>query len=247
VSLFPRVLGFASGEERVDESFAAVGTTVFDGGDAESARPVAVAVTVNEYAVPLVRPTTVMGEPVPTAVAPPGDAVARYDSSPPRSAGGEKLTVARALPAVAITCVSVRRLPLDKSFGTLGVRRCTTTDGTTAFDGVEGGLSPTAFVATTVNVYGVPPSSPATAAWVGGAEPFAPATNALAPPGDAVTAYASTALPPSTDGGVQFTVACPDPGVPDTPDGGLGFPDTTDTSVDAMAVSPSLSFSVNTT
>jgi hypothetical protein len=74
--------------------------------DGEEASPVPtrlVALTVNVYVVPLRRPVTVKGLALPVAVLPPGEDVTVYDVTglPPSIAGGEKLTVACKLPAVA--------------------------------------------------------------------------------------------------------------------------------------------------
>ena len=80
------------------------GVTAFDAAD-EAPVPIAfVACTVNVYAVPLVSPTTVIGLAPPVAVIPPGLDVTLYDviALPPFEAGGVKLTVACALPAVEI-------------------------------------------------------------------------------------------------------------------------------------------------
>jgi hypothetical protein len=84
----------------------------------------------------------------------------------PPFGGGVHDTVAWALPPVAVTPVGAA--------GTLA--------GVTALDGAEAGPAPTAFVATTVNVYVVPFVSPATMIVDCGA-----ATLTLAPPGAAVT------------------------------------------------------------
>ena len=54
---------------------AAVGVTLFDAAEAEPVPAELVAVTVNEYATPLVRPVTVRGLERPVPVAPPGFAV----------------------------------------------------------------------------------------------------------------------------------------------------------------------------
>ena len=79
--------------------------TLFDGEDAGPLPTALVAWTVNVYAVPLVRPVTVIGLAVPVAVLPPGDEVTVYEviGLPPLEAGGLKLTVACAFPAVAVT------------------------------------------------------------------------------------------------------------------------------------------------
>ena len=65
---------------------------------------------------------------------------------PPSLAGGEKLTVACVLPAVAVTAVG----------------GSATTAGVTLLEGLEGGPTPIAFVAVMENVYAVPLVSPVT-------------------------------------------------------------------------------------
>jgi hypothetical protein len=84
------------------------GVTALDGGDASLIRSDAfVAVTVNVYDTPLVRPGTVSDNVAPStiAVAPFGDAVTLYEvmGLPPLSSGGDHETVAEASPAVAVT------------------------------------------------------------------------------------------------------------------------------------------------
>jgi hypothetical protein len=66
-----------------------------------------VAVTVNVYAVPIVNPDTVIGEPDPVPIIPPGDDVAVYTviALPPSFAGGVKVTVTVPMPAVAVPIV----------------------------------------------------------------------------------------------------------------------------------------------
>ena len=104
--------------------------------------------TLQVYAVPLVRPTTVMGDAGPLALTPPGADVTVYDviAEPPVDAGGVNVTVACALPAVA--------LPIVGAPGTAA--------GVTLLEGAEAGPVPTAFVAVTVNVYAVPLVRPLT-------------------------------------------------------------------------------------
>ena len=87
----------------------------------------------------MVRPVTVVDSVLPptVTVAPVFDCTV-YDviALPPVEAGGDQLTVADALPAVAET-------PVGGSGAVIGV---------TAFDAADGGLVPAAFVAVTVNV-----------------------------------------------------------------------------------------------
>ena len=53
-----------------------VGVTLFEAAEAALVPIALIATTVNVYAVPLVRPVTVIGEPVLVAVSPPGEEVA---------------------------------------------------------------------------------------------------------------------------------------------------------------------------
>jgi hypothetical protein len=85
---------------------------------------------------------------------------------PPLEAGVVQVTVACALPAVAVTPV-----------GAPG-----TVMGVTEFDVAEAGPVPTALVAVAVNVYAVPLVSPVTVVVV-----VLPLTLAVRPPGDDVT------------------------------------------------------------
>src|SRR3954470_3913121 len=89
-------------------------------------------------------------------VSPPGEegAVESVIAEPPFEAGAVKVTVACALPAVAV--------PIVGAPGTVA--------GVTLFEGAEGGLAPMAFVAMTVKVYAVPLARPVTVADVQGAE-----------------------------------------------------------------------------
>jgi hypothetical protein len=88
--------------------------------------------------------------PVPVPVPPAGEEVTVYPviALPPSDEGTVKLTVAWALPAAAITPVGAP--------GTVGAV------GVTAVEAAEGTELPTAFVATTVKVYGVPFVKPVT-------------------------------------------------------------------------------------
>ena len=66
-----------------------------------------VAVTLNVYAVPLVRPVTVSGELAPLAVNPPGLEVTVYEviAEPPFEDGAENVTTTSPLPRVAVPMV----------------------------------------------------------------------------------------------------------------------------------------------
>src|SRR4051812_28940199 len=114
------------------------GVTLFDGADARPVPTEFVAVAVNVYAVPLVRPPTVMGEAAPLALIAPGEDVTVYEviGEPPFEAGGVNATLACAPPATAV--------PIAGASGTAA--------GVTLFDGVDAGPVPMPFVAVTVNV-----------------------------------------------------------------------------------------------
>jgi hypothetical protein len=107
-----------------------------------------VAVTVNVYAVPFVRPVTVIGDEPPVAVNPPVFELTVYNviPEPPLLAGALKETVAWPFPGVAVTPVGAP--------GTVA--------GTTELLVPEEVLVPTELLAVTVNVYVVPFVSPVT-------------------------------------------------------------------------------------
>ena len=142
------------------------GVTVFDEADDGPGPVQLVAVTVNEYAVPLVSPVTVHGEDAQVAVMPPGDEVTVYPviGAPPFEAGAVKVTLAEPFPAVAV--------PMVGAPGKV--------EGVAGGDGAEAGPVPSALVAVTVNVYAVPLVSPVTVHEV------APPVVQLLPPGLAV-------------------------------------------------------------
>jgi hypothetical protein len=98
--------------------------------------------------------------PVVEAVTPPGDDVTVYPvmALPPFDAGGDQVTVAEALPPVALADVGAPGL----------------VKGVTAFDAADGGLDPCAFWAVTVNVYVEPFVRPLTVAEVADALRSAP-------------------------------------------------------------------------
>jgi hypothetical protein len=176
------------------------GVTAVDGDEASPDPAWFDAVTVNVYAIPLPNPVTTIGLDWPVAVLPPGDAVTVYEviGAPPSDTGAANVTVALASPADAVTPVGAP--------GAVGA-------GVTAPEGAEAELVPTALVAVTVNVYGVPFWSPDTTTGL-----VAPVT--LAPPGEAVTVNEFGALP--TAPGVKLTVAWWLPGAADTPVGAPG-------------------------
>ena len=157
-----------------DTPVGAPGTVLTDGvtaalaNDAREVPTELVAVTVNMYAMPLVRPVTVAEvAPDVVAVAPSGDAVTVYPviGKPPLLAGAVHDTTATPFPAEAVTAV-----------GTPG-----TVLGVTAALADDAREVPPALAAVTVNVYAIPLSRPETVAEV------APDVVAVAPPRDAVT------------------------------------------------------------
>ena len=133
------------------------GVALLDALDAGPVPTEFVAVTVNVYAVPLARPPTVIDVhgAVQVPVMPEGDEVAVYDVivAPPLLAGAVNVTVACALPAVAV--------PMAGAPGTVA--------GVTLLDAADAELVPMAFVAVTVKVYDVPFASPLTVIDVHGA------------------------------------------------------------------------------
>jgi hypothetical protein len=145
-----------------------MGVTVADAGDAADVPPAFVAVTVNVYAVPFVRPDTSHepNAPAMVQVAPPGDASTVCDVAGHTSKA--TLTDTRADPSPTTT---------PGAAGTLGLAI-----GVTASDAAEAADVPPAFVAVTVNVYAVPFVRPDTTH-----EPDAPVIVHVAPPGDAST------------------------------------------------------------
>jgi hypothetical protein len=116
------------------------GVAPFDAADAGPVPIAFVAVTLNVYVVPFTRPVTsidVQGA-VQVPVIVPGEDVAVYDviAEPPSLAGAVKVTVACALPAVAVPIV-----------GAPG-----TSNGVTLLEAAEEALAPAEFTATTVKV-----------------------------------------------------------------------------------------------
>jgi hypothetical protein len=166
-----------------------------------------VAVTVNVYAVPLVRPVTVIeahgAAHVP--VKPPGEDVAVYDviAEPPLLAGAANVTLACAFPAVAVPMV-----------GAPGI-----VAGVTLFDAADAGPVPSALVAVTAKVYAVPFASPVTVIEVQGA-----AQVPVNPPGEEVAVYERIAEPPSLAGAEKATLACALPAVAVPMTGAPGAP-----------------------
>jgi len=146
-----------------------VGVIALDAIDAGEVVVAFVAVTVNVYAVPLVNPDTVaVVAPVVVAVNEPGAEVTVYEAiaEEPGLADAVHDTVAAVLPATALTPV-----------GDTGL----VADGVTALDALDATDVPDAFVAVTVNVYGVSLVNPDTVAVV------APVVVAVNEPGAEVT------------------------------------------------------------
>ena len=119
--------------------------TAFDAADGALLPPPFVAITVNVYVVPFVRPVTIVfvagGLPViviGACAVEPTYGVTVYDVAAPPDMGAVQLTDAIALPAVATTFVGEP--------GGLGGK------GTTEFDRVDGVPAPAEFFAVTVNV-----------------------------------------------------------------------------------------------
>ena len=154
----------------------AVGVTAADGADAADVPPALLAVAVNVYAVPLLRPATRHEPDAPTIVqlAPPGDAVTVCD-------------VAGHASMASATDTLTDRSPTTTSgiAGTLGGGV-----GVTGADGADAAEVPPALLAVAVNVYSVPFVRPDTTH-----EPKAPAIVQLAPPGVAVTVSDVAAAP----------------------------------------------------
>jgi hypothetical protein len=179
--------------------------TAAEAADAADVPTALVAVTVNVYAVPLVRPVTVADvAPVVVIVRPPGAAVTVYPvtAEPPSLAGAVHDTTAAVFPAVAVTPV-----------GTPGA---TDANGVTAAEAADAADAPATLVAVTVNVYAVPLVRPVTVAEV------APVVVIVRPPGAAVTVYPVTTEPPSPVGAVHDTTAAALPAVAVTPAGAPG-------------------------
>src|SRR5665213_2435233 len=136
-TLLVRVPVVTGGGEGVDEA----GVTEFDDADARPVPAPLVAVTVNRYEVPLVRPVTIteVAEAPAATVAPPGETVTVYPviGEPPFDTGGLHWTVAAPSPAVAV--------PMVGAPGTAAV-------GVTVFDAADAGPGPVLLVATTAKV-----------------------------------------------------------------------------------------------
>ena len=126
---------------------SAAGVTELLAADAVLVPAAFVAVTVNVYAIPFVRPRTVIGEDPPVAVWPPLE-VTVYEviAEPPLLTGAVNVIVAWPFPTVAV--------PIVGAPGTVA--------GVTEFETAEAVLVPAELIAATVNVYVVPFVSPRT-------------------------------------------------------------------------------------
>ena len=195
----------ATAEMPVGVPGTVAGVTAADAKEGEELFTEFMAVTVNVTAVPLVRPVTVAVRTFPTVTALPDDGVTVYPviAEPPFDAGALQETIADALPATAETPVGAP--------GTVA--------GVTAADAEESEELPTAFVAFTLNVMGVPFVRP-----VSVAVRTLPTVTGV--PGDVptygVTVYPVIAEPPDEAGAVHETVADALPATAETPVGEPG-------------------------
>jgi len=112
--------------------------TEFDAAEGRPVPALFVAVTVKVYAVPLASPVTVIGDAGPVAVTPPGDEVTVYEviGEPPIDTGAVKVTMACALPPVAVPITGGPAVAA----------------AVTEFEGTEAEPVPAALVAVTVKV-----------------------------------------------------------------------------------------------
>ena len=140
------------------------------------------------YDVPLVKPFTVIEEPLLVPVTPSGVDTAVYNeiTEPPLNNGAVKETVAVPFPGVADTPVG--------AFATV--------KGITADDGLDGILLPVLLIAIIVKVYDVPLVNPETV--IGELLP-----DPVILPGLDITVYNTTGDPPLFNGAVKETVAVP--------------------------------------
>jgi hypothetical protein len=138
--------GVATGEVGAPGTVA--GVTALEVSEGAPVPTAFVAVTVNLYEVPLVRPVTVIGVVAPVPVKLPGCEVTVYEviGLPPLLPGAAKETEACALPPVAVAAVGAS--------GTVA--------GVTAEEAEEAEPVPTLLVAVTVKVYDVPLVRPET-------------------------------------------------------------------------------------
>jgi hypothetical protein len=133
---------------------AALGVTLFESADAGPTPLPFLAETVQPYAIPFVRPVTVIGLPVPVCVTPPGLQLTVYPviGEPPLEAGAVKLTVACPSPPRALTPAGAPGTELPPP-GAVGA---------TPLDGADGAPIPVLLLARTVHVYAVPFVRPVT-------------------------------------------------------------------------------------
>jgi sulfur carrier protein ThiS len=178
-----------------------LGVTLADALEATEFPAAFVALTVNVYAVPLVKPETVQEVDAVVQVNDPGDEVTVYPviALPPLDPGALQLTTDEESAAVPET-------PVGAPGTVLGV---------TLADALEATEFPAAFVALTVNVYAVPLVKPETVQEVD-------AVVQVNDPGDEVTVYPVIALPPLDPGALQLTTDEESAAVPETPVGAPG-------------------------
>ncbi len=199
---------------------AATGVTTFDAADDGPVPTAFVAATLNVYAVPFTKPDTNTDvAPAPAGVdacaVEPTNGVTTYPViGLPPLAGATQLTVADPSPATAVGAAGAS--------GAVGGAV-----GTTGLEATDGGPSPTALLAVTVNVYAVPLLSPVTVVDVAVGATWTGARSVV--PTNGVTEYPVIGLPPSP-GAVHDTVAEPTPATAATPVGAPGT-DATDEGV----------------
>ena len=177
------------------------GVTAAEAKEATESPTEFLATTVNVTAVPPVNPVSVAVRTLPTVTAVPADGVTVYPviAAPPFISGAAHVTVAELIPATAETSV-----------GASG-----TVFGVTEVDAEEDTEEPAEFIATTVNVKGVPLVKLVKLA----VKTFSTDTGS---PTDGVTVYAVIVAPPFEAGAVQVTVAEALPATAETVLGALG-------------------------
>ena len=164
----------------------ATGDTELDAEDAKDIPLTLVAVTVNVYAVPFVSPVTVIGLDAPVPVCPPDDVTVYPVIAEPPVAGAVNVTLADALPAVAVPIVGAAGLVVAVML----------------LDAEDTDPGPTAVVAVIVKVYAVADCNPSTV--IGDVVPVP-----VKDPGEDVTVYPVIGSFPSNTGAVNGTVANP--------------------------------------
>ena len=138
----------ATAETPVGAPGTVAGVTATEAAEARELPAEFIAITVNVVEVPFVNPVSVAVRILPTVSALPVDGVTLYPviAEPPSEAGAVQVTMAEALPRTAETPVGAPA----------------TVAGVTEAEAKEAKEGPAAFVATTVNVTGVPLTNPVT-------------------------------------------------------------------------------------